>query len=278
MPNRRCGPEIRDTNYWRDTTMKVRTRTALAVPALALTAMFGIAGSASADTGTGQGDLTPVPLNGVDGSGTAMVWVDGTTLKVEVEASGLLAGSPHAAHIHYGTDASNQCPTAADDADDSGTITTSEGVPSYGTVQVSLTTSGDTSPDSALAIDRFDTAEGGNISYERGEIEVSQDLADDILAGDAAVVVHGVDYDGSGAYDGDVMSDLDPSLPAEATDPALCGVVTASQMTDMPTGGVQTGGGETQGTENVGLMVAGGAALALGGGLLVRRRSTRTDS
>ncbi|GII98190.1 hypothetical protein CLV28_1382 [Sediminihabitans luteus] len=263
--------------------MKARTRAALAAPALTLAAMFAVAGPAAADTGTAQGDLTPVPLNGVDGSGTAMVWVDGTTLTVQVEATGLLAGSPHAAHIHYGADARNQCPTAADDADGSGTITTSEGVPSYGTVQVSLTTSGDTSPDSALAVDRFDTAEGGKITYERGEIEVSQDLADDILAGDAAVVVHGVDYDGSGAYDGDAKSDLDPSLPAEATDPALCGIVTASQMTDMPTGGVQTGSGGTQGTENLGLLVAGGAALAVGGGLLgagvvSRRRTHRTDA
>lgn len=258
--------------------MKARTRTALAAPALALTAMFAVAAPASADTGTAQGDLTPVPLNGVDGSGTAMVWVDGTTLKVEVEAQGLLAGSPHAAHIHYGSDAANQCPTADDDADGSGTITTTEGVPSYGTVQVSLTTSGDTSPDSALAIDRFDTADGGMISYERGEIEVSEDLAADILAGDAAVVVHGVDYDDSGAYDGDTMSDLDPSLPAEATDPALCGIVTASQMTDMPEGGVQTGGGQTQGVEHLGLMLAGGAAVLAGGGLLASRRFHRTES
>jgi hypothetical protein len=37
--------------------------------------------------------------------------------------------------------------------------------------------------------------------------------------------VHGVDHDGDGVYGGSVVSDLDPSLPTEATDPALCGVL-----------------------------------------------------
>ncbi|PRZ05104.1 hypothetical protein BCE75_10882 [Isoptericola sp. CG 20/1183] len=262
--------------------MKARTRAALVAPALSLAGLLAVTGPASAADGTAQGDLTPVPLNGVDGSGEAMVWVEGTTLTVEFAASGLLAGSPHAAHLHYGEDAKNQCPVEGDDADGSGTITTSEGVPSYGSVQVSLTTEGDTSGDSALAVDRFDTAEGGEIDYQRGEIEVSQDLADDILAGDVALVVHGVDHDGSGAYDGDTESDLDPSLPAEATDPALCGILAASQMDEMPAGGVQTGTGGTAGTENLGLIAGGGVALLAGAGLtaglVARRRTVGQDS
>jgi hypothetical protein len=262
--------------------MKARTRTSLAAPALALAGLLAVAGPASADDGTAQGELAPVPLNGVDGAGDAMVWVDGTTLNVEFAASGLLAGSPHAAHLHYGEDAANQCPVESDDADGSGTITTTEGIPSYGSVQVSLTTEGDTSADSALAVDRFDTAEGGEIDYQRGQIEVTQDLADDILAGDVALVVHGVDHDGSGAYDGDTESDLDPSLPAEATDPALCGILTASQMDQMPTGGVQTGTGGTAGIENAGLLAAGGVALLAGAGLTaglaVRRRRADQDA
>ncbi|WP_418276489.1 hypothetical protein ACNHYB_00815 [Isoptericola jiangsuensis] len=262
--------------------MKARTRTALVAPALTLAGLLAVAGPASAADGTAQGDLDPVPLNGVEGGGDAMVWVDGTTLTVEFAADGLLAGSPHAAHLHYGEDAKNQCPVEGDDTDGSGTITTSEGVPSYGSVQVSLTTEGDTSADSALAVDRFDTADGGQIDYQRDSVEVSPEIADEILAGDVALVVHGVDHDGSGAYDGDTESDLDPSLPAEATDPALCGMLTASQMDEMPTGGVQTGTGGTAGIENPGLLAGGGFALLAGAGLttglLTRRRTARQDS
>ncbi|ROS73629.1 CHRD domain-containing protein [Cellulomonas sp. PhB143] len=257
--------------------MKARTRTLLAAPALTLAAMFAVAGPASA-ADTTQGHLDPVPLNGADAWGTGMVWVDGTTLNVEIEAKGLLADSPHAAHIHFGSGSRNECPSAGDDADGSGTITTSEGIPAYGNVQVSLTTKGDTSADSALAVDRFDTAKGGDISYQRGSIKVSQDVADAISGGKAAVVVHGVDYNGDGKYDGDAKSDLDPSLPAEATDPALCGIMTVSQMSDMPSGGVQTGSGSTSGVENVGLLAAGGAAVLAGGALLIRRRSNRGET
>lgn len=45
-----------------------------------------------------------------------------------------------------------------------------------------------------------------------------------IRRGDAVVVTHGFDYN-NGEYDkaGAGPSELDPSLPAEATDPALCG-------------------------------------------------------
>jgi hypothetical protein len=92
-------------------------------------------------------------------------------------------------------------------------------------VVVSLTRSGDTSPASALAVDRFDTAPGGTLSYQRGQIKVSQDVAKAITEGQAVIVIHGVDHNGDGAYDGSTPSDLDPSLPTEATDPALCGAV-----------------------------------------------------
>jgi hypothetical protein len=68
-------------------------------------------------------------------------------------------------------------------------------------------------------------------------------------------------------------SDLDPALPGEATDPALCGVLAVSQMS-MPAGGVATGGGSTSGFENAGLIGAGGIAVLGGAALVARRRST----
>src|SRR5699024_7095059 len=128
---------------------------------------------------------------------------------VTLTADGLLAGSPHAAHIHYGADARNTCPVAGDDANGDGHLNTTEGHPAYGMIALSLTTSGDTSPKSALAIDRFDTAKGGNIDYKRGSVKVSDKVAEQILSGDAVIVVHGVDYNKDGKYSGDTKSDLD---------------------------------------------------------------------
>ena len=267
--------------------MNSRTRTVLAAPAVGFAALFALAGPASAAEGSVQASLSPVPVNPVDGSGQAMVEISGTTLSFTLAAQGLLAGAPHAAHIHYGEAARNECPTASDnnaaalsgETNEAEHFTTTEGAPAYGEIVVSLTTSGDTSPESGLAVDRFAT--GDAIEYSRGDVQVTEELAQDILSGESVVVVHGVDYDGDGAFSPGErgVSDLDPSLPGEATDPALCGVLNASQMGGMPAGGVETGAGSTTGVENLGLIGAGvGAVAAAGGVALYARRRFSTDN
>ena len=255
------------------------SRKLLAVPAAgaAVLMMTAAPALASSSAWEGMGELQPVPVNDAPGSGSAMITLDGTTLDFTLAYQGLLAEAPHAAHIHYAGDARNMCPTAEDDADGDGFLTTTEGAPAYGGIKVSLTTEGDTSPDSGLAVDRFGV--GDDVSYSRGGVEVDQETADALADGEAVVVVHGVDHDGSGAYDeGDRgMSDLDPSLPGEATDPALCGVVEVSQMGGVPGGGVETGQAPVDG-QNLGLIAAGGVALAAGGALLVSRRRSADQS
>lgn len=245
--------------------MKITQRIALAVPALAAAAVLAVAGPALAADGAAQAELTPVVLNGVDATGTGMAEISGTTLSFTLAAKGLLADAPHAAHIHFGAEARHLCPIATDDAADDGTINTTDGDPAYGPIVVSLTNTGDTSPDSGLAVDRFGV--GDDFEYSRGDVTVSQEVADAVIAGQGVVVVHGVDHNDSGVYDGDVMSDLDPTLPTEATDPAICGVLLA-----MPAGGVDTGAGTTSGLENAGLITAGGLLVILGGAALVARR------
>jgi hypothetical protein len=202
-----------------------------------------------------------------------MVKVSGQTITVSMAAMGLLAGSPHAAHIHYGSDARHECPSLGqDDKNDNGRLTTSEGAPAYGGIVVSLTKTGDTSPESGLAVDRFDTAKGGKISYERGSIKVSSEVADDILSGESVVVIHGVDYNNDGKFSGKAKSDLDPSLPAEATDPALCGVLNSA-----PEGGMETGAGGAAGGQNTALLGLGaGALVAAAGSAAVAARRTRS--
>lgn len=230
-------------------------------------------GAAAASDGSVNANLRPVALNGVPGSGTAMVSVKGTTITVTMAATGLVPNQPHAAHIHFGATARHECPLATDDSNKDGHLNTTEGGPAYGPVVVSLTKTGDTSPKSTLAVDRFDTAPGGKLSYERGSINVSPEVAQAIVDGKAVVVIHGVDYNHDGKYDGSTKSDLAPTLPTEATDPALCGALSA-----FPSGGMQTGAGGASGGENEGLLALGGAALiaaAAAGGFTVRRVRAR---
>jgi hypothetical protein len=250
----------------------MRTTTKIATVALGSAALLPFlgAGMAQAADGTTMATLRPVALNGVKGSGTAMVTVKGTRIDVTMAANGLLADAPHAAHIHFGADARHECPVAADDKDGSKTLNTTEGGPAYGPIVVSLTKTGDTSPKSGLAVDRFDTAPGGKINYERGSITVSSDVAQAITEGKAVVVVHGVDHNGDGKYDGTAKSDLDPSLPTEATDPAICGVLSAA-----PAGGMDTGAGGTSTPNNEGMLLLGGGLLlaAAGTGAFTARKA-----
>ena len=249
----------------------MRTSHKLAGIAVGAAALLPIGmGAAFASDGSVNANLRPVALNGVPGSGTAMVSVRGTTITVTMAASGLLANAPHAAHIHFGADARHECPVATDDTNKDGHLNTTEGGPAYGPVVVSLTKTGDTSPASVLAVDRFDTAPGGKLSYERGSINVSTAVAQAITEGKAVVVVHGVDHNNDGKYDGTTKSDLNPALPTEATDPALCGALSA-----LPSGGMQTGAGGAAGGVNEGLLALGGGALmaAAGAGAFATRRA-----
>ena len=166
-------------------------------------------------------------LNNSGATGRAEVHAGFRRLHIEVDARGVVKGLPHAMHIHFGAEARHECPTAAmDDSNRDFRLTTSEGVPAYGPVRVSLTTTGDTSPASALAVDRFATAPRGQIHYDR-TTKTQRQVVRAIQHGKAVVVIHGVDYNGNGRYDFESAgrSDLDPSLPAEATDPATCGVL-----------------------------------------------------
>jgi hypothetical protein len=200
---------------------------ATAVAALGL----GVSAQGAPNASSGMRAETDVsgrllPLNNSGASGKASVSFtsrrDGV---VRVRAHGLAPGLPHAQHIHFGRTARNECPTAVDAGDDH-RLTTTDGAGAYGPVRTSLTTSGDTSPESVLAVDRYPVAPEGRVRYERDIRFTSKALARAIRDGKGVVVIHGVDYNGNGTYDfSSGKSDLDSSLPAEATDPAVCGVL-----------------------------------------------------
>lgn len=216
-----------------------------------------------------SGTLTA--LNDSGASGTAWAMLEGHELRILLETDGLLDGAPHAQHIHIG--GQNQCPPADEvGTGPNGELQTTDGVPYYGDVALSLTIEpGMTSGEHALDVENFPSSE--SYAYER-TIEVDEDVAADIAAGNGVVVIHGVDHNGSGEYDGDTPSDLDPELPNEATDPALCGELEVAQMA-MPEDGVETGGTGTAGIEHAGLIALGALTLGVGGlGLAATRRET----
>jgi hypothetical protein len=170
-----------------------------------------------------QADLAP--LNNSGASGTANLALEGDQLTTDIASEGLAPGLPHAQHIHGLEQAMSECPTILNDQNGDNLVNTTEGEPSYGPILTSLTTEGDTSPESALAVDRFPVAnEDGTLTYDR-TFGVPANVADRLE--DFAIVQHGVDLNGNGVYDEEAAgpSDLDPSLPQEATIPANCGVI-----------------------------------------------------
>lgn len=239
-----------------------RTLTISAAAAIGLL----IPGAAFADHGGSVYTANLSELNGSGAGGTVTVELndDASQATITMNSTGLAAGLPHAQHIHGELTTANQCPTADADSDGDGVVTVAEGIPSYGGIQVSLTTSGDTSADSGLAVERYPV---GSESYSR-TIDISEDVSGALA--DLHVVVHGVDENGNGEYDGEARSSLDDSLPREATLPASCGQLA---LTSAASGGVATGAGGATDTSTTTPMVALGlAGAAVAGGLGLRRR------
>lgn len=192
--------------------------------AVAATAMLPASGNQDAREGRPEvsGKLLPLNTSGAFGSARAEFTAP-RKARVHVHARRLAPGLPHAQHIHFGEQARNECPVAADAGADH-RLTTTDGAPAYGPVVTSLTTRGDTSPDSVLAVDRFPAER--RLAYERRITFDSGTVARAVRNGKGVVVIHGVDYNGNGEYDFEAgASELDPDLPAEATDPAVCGVL-----------------------------------------------------
>jgi len=215
--------------------MKKSLAVLLAVPAtLAVSAGAAFAVSA----GNFNAVLAPVPHNhvadgGSDVHGKATLQLTGRTLDIKLSATGLTPNEPHAMHIHGVTTALNECPgidadTNTGDPIDAasfmagtpdGLISLAEGLPDYGPIDVSLTTTGDTSAASGLSLERFLKADSnGSISYHR-TVVVPKDVAKNL--GNLHMVIHGTD----------LPSDTDASSLSslfEATLPVACGEIDAA--------------------------------------------------
>lgn len=243
----------------------------LAFGGVALTAVPAFA----ADSGATSYQAELGALNGSGASGTVMVDMTGDQATVTMKVSGLAstfndAPYPHVQHIHIG--AQGTCPTMSADKNGDGIVDTVEGQPAYGMIGTTLSTSGDTSK--AAATDLKVAGMGSDYSYNR-TFTVNAETAAAIQAGTASVVVHGLDPSTLTEKAQGEKSNLVPELPLAATSPALCGTLQASQMSQMPSGGAQTGGGGTSNGIDLGMLALGGGLLvAAGGAWIVRRRMT----
>ncbi len=218
--------------------------------------------------------LAPMKANKVTGSGEIWVTLTGDSAKFTLQVSGLLAGAAHATDIYVG--GSGKCPDAsAIGTDGKASLSLTDSAPVLGTPRASLTTSGDTSIASALALTRYPTQ--SDYTYSR-TFDVDPTVTAAVKNGTALVVVHGVDYNGNGRYDDGLGATAgNPPLPAEASHPALCGAFVPSQMVTVPKGSADTGGGSTAGQFPATLGLGFASLLAAIGAAAIsfRRRHAR---
>jgi hypothetical protein len=212
------------------------------------------------------------PLNHATGSGSLMLQLTGSQATITEHVTGLAAtfsgaAYPHVQHIHIA--AKGVCPPTTADTNGDGVISTTEGAPFYGAIGTTLSVSGDTSP--AAGTDVKIAPSGGSFDYSRTIALDAKTLAS-VQAGTGVIVVHGLDPATLSTQAQAEKSDLVPSLPLAATSPALCGTLVASQMSQVPGGAAQTGGGSTAGFHDQGLLLAGAGLLAAAGAVAIASR------
>ena len=166
-------------------------------------------------------NLSPVPHTADGGStvtGNASLRQLTKNVQVKLSASGLSPNLPHLVHIHGRVQAQNECPGIEADANGDGLIDTLDGLPAYGPVLVTFSTEGTTSPAVGFDPSVAPIADAsGNLVYERS-IRVSEDIRSNL--GRLHIVVHGLDLNGNGIYDGPISTS---GVMLELELPVACG-------------------------------------------------------
>lgn len=252
--------------------MKITTAPLAGVAALGLAlAVPALTAAASADSGaTYQATLSQQNHSGA--SGTFMLTLNGSQATITEHVTGLAstfngAPYPHVQHIHIS--GQHMCPSPSADKNGDGVVSTTEGLPDYGPIGTTLSVSGGTAASDGT--DVTIAPSGSSFDYSR-TITLDAATMSQVTAGNAVIVVHGLDPTTLSKQAQNEKSDLVPSLPLAATSPAACGALVASQMGTMPSGAAQTGDGGSVGGTNVALATVGGMALFVSGGVLIWRR------
>ena len=217
--------------------MPILAALVLIVAVVVVVIVVSSGGGSSAPPGTPfAAAAQPVPTNRVTGTGTATVRLNGNVVSVsaryERTAQRRAARDAHP-RGRPGRRARRRRRRTLHNGHLS--ISTTDGIKFYGPPQVSLTSQGDTSPKSIIDFSRYPTT--GTIRYTR-QFPVPPGVAAAIRAGNAVIVVHGIDYNGNGIYDNVLdRSELNRGLPGEATAPALCGTLVATKNAQVPGSG-----------------------------------------
>jgi len=150
-----------------------------------------------------QADTANFTLNELNGSGAhadaTITTNDDGSMTVSIDGTGFTPSMPHAQHIHGAASGDFFCPPASADANGDGQVATEEGLAQYGDIMVSLTTKGDASADSGLAVERMPVADAsGNLSYERTipASAIPEGIAENVE--NLHIVQHGLDRTGRG--------------------------------------------------------------------------------
>lgn len=261
------------------TGLAVCTALFASTPASAAPAPAPAAAANTAATLNYYAQLNAVAPKDVTGSGGVWISLTGNSAKFTLQVAGLVVGAPHPAQLWVG--GKGQCPTTGQAALSDGheTVSLMDEQQVIGTVGASLTTTGDTSPNSALAMPRYPTA--GSYTYTR-TFDLDPATAAAVKNGNAVLVVRGIDHNSNGRYDG-VLGGIPggTAIPAEATDPALCGSFAAAQMrVSVPAGSADTGGGSAAASLSRTEIGLGIAALvgAIGAAIVALRRRAGEQS
>ncbi|MBA3687974.1 MAG: hypothetical protein H0W81_03990 [Chloroflexi bacterium] len=184
--------------------------------------VFASAGAFSASLARVPNKAPHASSSGLNVTGSATLTLSGVNLTAHITASGLSPNLPHLMHIHGVIGAQNDCPSKSADSNGDGLIDTLEGLPFYGPVLVTFSTSGDTSPGAAFNLSAAVVADSsGNLNYTR-TFKIPSDVAGDL--GNLHIVIHGADLNRNGVYDG-ALSSLGMGIPLEAELPVSCGAI-----------------------------------------------------
>lgn len=286
--------------------MNKMTRLALPVATAGVAGLASLALALPADAATQsttyQANLKPVSLNTPSGaaSGNLTLTLNGDQATVSEHVSGLatklptdkktltalgipaaFAGAPfpHVQHVHI--NGQDTCPTGSADSNGDGVISTVEGQPAYGKIGTTLSTKGSTG--ASTATDVTVAPGGGSYTYTR-TFTLNQATLSAIKDNKAVIVVHGLNPANAPKASLTTANSLGVTLPGASkklaligTAPALCGVLSASQMSAVPGGAPNTGGGSTSGIQDEALLGAGGGLILLGGGVFLARRRFGLD-